>query len=208
MRQYIIQFLAVLIFFSIINIGCTPRAKYEHRLKEELASGVRYDSLFMGLYLGMPQKDFYTHCWQLNRMGLVKQGMRNTTVEYQIKKELKYPAMMNFYPSFVNNKIAEMPVQFTYTGWAPWNKSLSADSLQFDILRWFKIMYGNGFIKIRHPQKGLAYVKIDGNRRITIFKENELNVWAVFSDMTVIKTASDTSVIRNPRKPDTTKNIR
>jgi hypothetical protein len=208
MRQYIFKFLAVLIFFSIFYIGCTPRAKYEHRLKKELASGVRYDSLFMGLYLGMPQKDFYTHCWQLNKMGLVKQGMRNTTVEYQIKKELKYPAAMNFYPSFVNNKIAEMPVQFTYAGWAPWNKSLSADSLQYDILRWFRIMYGDGFIKIRHPQKGLAYVKIDGNRRITIFKENELNVWAVFSDMTVLKTAVDTSVIGDLPGSDTTKSTR
>ena len=208
MRKYIIQFLAVLAFFSILNIGCTPRAKYEHRLKKELSSGVRYDSLFMGLYLGMPQKDFYTHCWQLNKMGLVKQGMRNTTVEYQIKKELKYPAAMNFYPSFVNNKIAEMPVQFTYAGWAPWNKSLSADSLQYDVLRWFRIMYGDGFIKIRHPQKGLAYVKIDGNRRITIFKENELNVWAVFSDMTVLKSANDTSVIGDLPESDTTKSTR
>ena len=26
-------------------------------------------------------------------------------------------------------------------------------------------------------------VKIDGNRRITIFKENDLRVWAVFTDM-------------------------
>ncbi len=30
---------------------------------------------------------------------------------------------------------------------------------------------------------GTAFVKVDGNRRISIFKENELYVWAVFTDL-------------------------
>src|SRR5664280_2349497 len=50
--------LLVLISGFIIS-GCSPRAKYERRLKQELARGVRYDSLFLGLYFGMPERDFY-----------------------------------------------------------------------------------------------------------------------------------------------------
>jgi hypothetical protein len=62
MKKSIISFTTFLIIGFILS-GCSPKAKYERRLKHELASGVRYDSLFMGLYLGMPDKDFYNQCW-------------------------------------------------------------------------------------------------------------------------------------------------
>lgn len=163
------------------------------KLKHELKTGIRYDSLFMGLYFGMSQKEFYTHCWQLNRQGIVRQGPGNTTVEYQIREELKHPAIMNFYPGFVEGRIAEMPVKFTYSGWAPWNLAMSADSLQIDLLQWFEKMYGNEFMKIDHPERGAAYVKLNGNRRITIFQENSMNVWAIFTDMSVERVKNDTS---------------
>jgi hypothetical protein len=81
MKKVILWLLPLLISVSMFS-GCTPKAKYDRMLKRELASGVRNDSLFMGLYLGMNEKDFYTHCWKLNAQGLIKQGMRNTTVEY------------------------------------------------------------------------------------------------------------------------------
>ena len=141
----------------------------------------------------MPQKDFYIHCWNLNRQGLIKQGPGNTTVEYQLKSELKYPGTMDFYPGFVEGKIAEMPVKFIYSGWAPWNNKLSSDSLQADVLQWFEKKYGDRFMKVNHTKKGSAYIKLNGNRRITIFKEDERYVWAVFTDMSVMQEINDTS---------------
>jgi hypothetical protein len=36
-------------------------------------------------------------------------------------------------------------------------------------------------------------VKIDGNRQISIFKEDDLHVWAVFTDMLISKEVSDTT---------------
>lgn len=201
MKKGIIKLTALLIILAFVIYGCTPRARYERKLKHELATGVRYDSLFMGLYLGMSQKDFYMHCWNLNRQGLVKQGPGNTTVEYQLRNELKHPVIMNFYPGFVNGKIAEMPVKFTYSGWAPWNSTLSSDSLQYDVLEWYKKIYGGGFFKIKHPVRGIAYVKLDGNRQISVFKEDEINVWAVFTDMSVAEKTRDTLDLGNI--PDT-----
>ncbi|NOY36124.1 MAG: hypothetical protein GXO83_00950 [Chlorobi bacterium] len=192
MRTKILWLIPLLISGIIIS-GCSPKAKYEHRLKRELASGVRYDSLFQGMYLGMSAKDFYTRCWKLNRQGLIKQGPSNLTVEYEIKNELKYPATMQYYPEFVQDKIYEMPVRFVYNGWTPWNKKLSADSLEIDVLKWFEKVYGDDFIKVEHPEKGMAYVKVDGNRRITIYKENDLHVWAVFTDMSVKKSLNDST---------------
>lgn len=190
MEKGIFRYIAFMLIISSVILGCSPGARYKKRLKEELVSGIRNDSLFMGLYLGMPQKDFYIHCWQLNRKGLIKQGSNNTSVEYQMKNELKYPAVMDFYPNFIEDKIAEMPVKFVYTGWAPWNKKLSSDSLQFDVLNWIKNKYGDHFLKVSHSKKGSAFIKINGNRRITVFKTDEMNVWAVFSDMSVIKDKS------------------
>ncbi len=191
----------VILTAGLMAYGCSPRAKYERRLERELASGVRYDSLFMGIYLGMTARDFYTHCWMLNHQGLIRQGVKNKTVEYEMKDELKYPATMNFYPTFVQDRIYEMPVRFVYNGWAPWNKKLSADSLQMDVLKWFRQIYGDDFIEVKHPKHGLAFVKIDGNRRITIFKQDDMHVWAVFTDMLVKKqleaTASAEGKIQN-----------
>ena len=190
MNKKIIWIIPVLVA-GLVICGCSPRLKYERRLKHELASGVRYDSIFMGLYLGMTDKDFYTHCWLLNREGLIRQNSSNTKVEYQLKDELSALATMNFYPVFGKGGIVEMPVRYIYNGWSPWNKSLSSDSLQIDLLKWYEKVYGDGFITVNHPERGTAYVKIDGNRRITIFKQDDMYVWAVFTDMLAIKDLSD-----------------
>ena len=184
MKKTLIWLIPALVAGFVIT-GCTPKARYERMLKQETESGIRYDSLFMGLYLGMPEKEFYTRCWDLNRQGLVRQGTSNNSVLYEMKNELNYPATMDFYPRFVEGKIAEMPVQFKYAGWAPWNKKLSSESLETDVYRYFKNIYGAGFVKVRHPKRGLAYVQIKGNRRITIFIGDDVTVWAVLTDLTM-----------------------
>ena len=182
-----LNWILMIIISGLFISGCSPRAKYERMLKRELASGVRNDSLFLGLYFGMPEKQFYVHCWNLNQKGMIKQGESNTTAEYELKDELKYPALMDFYPRFMQGKISEMPVSFKYKGWTPWNKTYSSDNLQKEVLKWYEKIYGAGFIKVNHPLHGAAYVKINGNRRITILKQDELHVWAVFTDMSVAK---------------------
>lgn len=172
---------------GILLISCSPGATYERRLKKELASGIRYDSLFLGISLGMTSKEFYTHCWKLNRDSLARQGTANMTVEYQVKDELKAPATVNFYPDFEEDRIVEMPVRIIYNGWAPWNQSLSSDSLQLDVLHWYKEVYGNNFLEVEHPKHGKAFVQIRGNRRITIFTEDEKRVVVLFKDMSQIE---------------------
>ena len=177
------KWMVLAVIAVIIAGGCSPGKTYERRLKRELASGVRYDSLFMGISFGMTDEAFYKHCWKLNQDGLIRQGTGNQTVLYEIKEELEHPATMNFYPKFENGIIVELPVRFVYNGWAPWNKELTPAKLAEDVKNWYEDIYGNGFITIVHPLKGTAYTKIDGNRRITIYNENELYVWAVFTDM-------------------------
>src|SRR5450759_2009606 len=201
------NWLLLLLISGFIISGCSPRAKYERRLKHELASGVRYDSLFLGLYFGMPEKVFYTHCWELNHKGMIRQGESNTTAEFELKDELKHLAVMDFYPKFNQGKISEMPVSFKYKGWAPWNKTLSSDNLQNEVQKWYVKIYGKGFIKVKHPLHGIAYVKINGNRRISIFKHDELHVWALFTDMSVKKGWNDSVTQPENIQNDTTRGI-
>jgi hypothetical protein len=171
-------------FIVLITIGCGQKARYDRMVKQELASGERYDSLFFGIYFGMNSKDFYTHCWKLNQEGLIRQGEHNLSVEHDFE-ELKHSAKMNFYPNFHEEKIFEMPVRFQYTGWSPWSKHLWSDSLQMDVLSLLEDWYGHGFLEVEHSKHGSAFVKVDGNRRITLFKKSFDEVYVVFTDLSV-----------------------
>jgi hypothetical protein len=77
--------------------------------KRSLERGERYDSLFLGLKLGMTNHQFYGHCWEMNKQGLIRQGSGNTSVNYNVEN-LKSPAEMNFYPDFYHGRIWRMPV--------------------------------------------------------------------------------------------------
>jgi len=178
----------------LIMMGCTPRQKYEAMVRKGIASGERYDSLFLGLRLGMTSKDFYSKCWEMNKQGLIRQGNSNTTVLYRIN-EFGDEVEMNFYPNFKDDKIYEMPAQYNYSGWSPWTKRWFADSLQLKLLKKYEEWYGEGFIKVEHGFYGAAYIKVDGNRRITIYKKDDQFVGVIFTDLLVEKALKESGEI-------------
>jgi hypothetical protein len=180
-----------IVITTILFSACTAdsdMAKYERLVKKELARGVREDSLFLGIKLGMTSKEFYAHCWELNKKGLVTDGNGNTAVLYKLPKELSHPASMNFYPDFHNGRIHKMRVDFMYDAWAPWNKNLFADTLQIDVVKLYKKWYGeNNFIKMTDSVKGTIFIKIDANRRIIIGRYDDLHVKVDYTDLSVDK---------------------
>jgi hypothetical protein len=166
--------------------------KYNRLIKKELGTNKRVDSIFFGIHFGMTQKLFFAHCWEMNKKGILSDGndgMGNMYVLYKLDKELKYPAAMNFYPDFSDSTIWRMRVNIQYTGWAPWNKNMYADSLLPDVLSMYKKWYSNGnsFIQISDAKKGIIYVKVDGNRRITIGKYDGMLVKVDYTNMLVEK---------------------
>ena len=175
----------------LANGSCsgTGSSAYSSLVKKELAKGTRSDSLFFGMYLSMPAKAFYAHCWDLNKQGLFTNGNNNTTVLYKINRQLKYPADMNFYPDFYKDSIFRMRVTYEYRGWAPWNKNMSGDSLLPDVLHMYKKWYpdGNSFLTITNKERGTIYVKVDGNRRITIGRFDDRQVKVDYTDLLVEK---------------------
>jgi hypothetical protein len=174
-------FAAGIIVVSILSGSC--KSKYERMVAQELASGERHDSLFFGLSLGMDRKSFYSVCWELNKAGKMSQGSNNLSARYFLFEGLKAPAYLDFYPTFNNDTISEMPCIFVYKDWAPWNTSLSNDSLLVDVLQLTGKWYGNGFFEIKNKDKGDIWVKVDGNRRIKISKQVPNKVQMIITDL-------------------------
>ena len=107
-----------------------------------MASGVVYDSVLFNMKFGEQRQDFFQKCWQLNQKGIVTNGPGSQTVKYQ----------------------------FYFNAWSIWNKKLQADKLVPVVMDTLKKWYpGNDFIKVPLKKDSTQiFVKIDGNRRITI----------------------------------------
>ena len=102
--------------------------RYNRLVKSELANNKRVDSIFFGIYFGMPRKMFFAHCWEMNKKGIFRDGLNNMFVLHKLDTGLKHPASMNFYPDFQDSTIAKMRVMFQYDSWAIWNKNLSSEN--------------------------------------------------------------------------------
>jgi hypothetical protein len=177
----------VLLTLSITFQGCnSPGLNFSDK------DGTKSDSLFLGFYLGMPQKDFFDHCTELNSQQKITQGPGGTTsVEHKIIGTYGGDVSMRFYPTFIEKEIYEMPVTYTYESWAPWNKEYSSVALFPKILESYKSIYGDDFKVVNDQYQGKIYYKMDGKRRINLFIKDDQFVQAIFTDMKVEKRLKD-----------------
>lgn len=181
-------FLKSVNLFAITILLFSCKSEYEKLEEKELSSGKEVKELFLGLELGMEKRAFFDTCWKLNKKGILSDGPSELSVEYKAEMPSGNPAMMRFYPKFEQDKIYMMPVEFTYESWAPWNEELKAEKLREDVVKLFEEWYGPGFIEITSDDKSqIVFVKMDGNRRIRIFKKHISIVRAEISDLPVEK---------------------
>lgn len=160
-------------------------SEYTKITKAELAKGERYDSLFFGINLGQPKKEFFEICWDLHRKGVLTNSTRDNYVQYDLNNE--FPKIqMHFYPDTdAQNMISEMDVIFDYSGWSPWNEKYSSDSLMPVILDTLEAWYpGNKFFDVELENEVEISVKIDGNRRIAVRRQDDRFVQAKITDLT------------------------
>ncbi len=170
---------------ALLLMGLTACEKdYATLRQRELASGVRNDSIFMGMYFGMPRPEFYRHCFEMNKQGLITNGAENTSVLY-VMSGYRQPIDLNFYPDFSEDKIYNMKVWFDYQSWAPWNKEYYAENLVPDALSILEKWYGPGFIKQRSPQGKPFWAKVNGNREITLRILDERRLRADITDISI-----------------------
>lgn len=164
------------------------QSEYEKLEKKELSSGKEVKELFFGLELGMDRKSFFDTCWALNQQGKLSNGPTELAIEYKAEMASGNPATMRFYPKFDQERIYLMPIEFSYEGWAPWNEDLSVENLRTDVIKLLEEWYGPGFIEVTNEDKSqIVFVKMDGNRRIRIFKKHVSAVRVEISDLPIEK---------------------
>ena len=179
-----ISFTFLIAFITLLVLG-SCKSDYQRMKDREMAKGVRVDSLFLGIHLGMERQAFFDRCTELNKQQLITQGGAAGLDVTHTLDGLKYRAGMDFYPTFRDDKIYEMPVDFHYYGWSPWAKDMFSDKLVGDVVRLLEEWYGKGFIRMEYPGKYPAYVKVDGNRRILVAQKDDQYVRAIFTDLLV-----------------------
>lgn len=193
-NKILLLFLSFLLWLSFIS--CEIKTDYQQLVEREYQEGAENDSLFLGYHFGMTKQQFFDHSWKLNKQKLVWQGESNRSIRYEVDY-LKSRAKMNFYPVFRNDSIFSMPVQYSYSGWAPWNKDLWADSLEQDLMEHFQQKFGYDFQRMEHPEKKKpAYITIEGNKRIAIFQPDNHNnqiVALVYTDLNVVNRLNEES---------------
>lgn len=174
----------------VMLLSC--QSEYDKMVRSELARGIAHDSLILGMYMGQTQKEFYAHCWDLNKQKLISQGNGNQYARYMIPldtlsgEDESDKIEMLFYGIFDNEKIMRgMDMIYSYTSWAPWNKSKYADSLAQTLIDQYEFNYpGNSFFTIDSGMEDVPiYVKIDGNRQITIYKKTSKDVTVKIEDL-------------------------
>ena len=98
---------------------------------------------------------------------------------------MKYPAAINFNPEFEHGIITQLHASVYYESDISFhNGEFSQDKLLSDVMQLMERWYGKGFIKIEGPDslsKDL-YVKVNGNRRITMYQDDNhylVDLWLV-----------------------------
>lgn len=174
--KYAISFVCL----ATLTSGCL-QSDYTKMVKAELSKGTREDSLVFGIKFGDTRNDFYGKCFDLNREKLVTQGPGNTSVQYIFEDSLLHDEptqiRMLFYPSFdKDDVISQMTFEFSYTGWAPWNKAAHADSLKEKTMQLLMLWYkGNEFVTAEVNSTRIP-VKVDGNRRLLVYLKDAQSV--------------------------------
>lgn len=176
--------LLMILFFSWTLIQCTENNMDNERpsnsVTHETDYSVRVDSLFLGYYFGMTKKDFMDHSWQLNKEGIIS---GYSTIGHTFS-ELEYPALMEFFPEFNEDRIIRMPVKMEYRGWAPWNEHLSVEHLMKDLVHFYEQSEGEKFkVFSSGDTDDPVYRSIRGNREIQISKHSVSKVMVMFSDL-------------------------
>ncbi len=169
----------------LIQGACKRESKLERTIRTELESGVRNDSLFLGVEFGITMREFYDHCWGLNKQGLVKEGPKNMSVQYIFKDTLNNPIAFEFYAHRdldKAGKIYQYNTSFYYYAWAL-NRHLYSDKLIKMLVPILMEWYGGNepFVVTKDGKEHLY--KIDGNRMIDLFIYDESTVVATYSDL-------------------------
>jgi len=174
-----------LFVLTAILSGC--ESDYTKMVKSELAKGIRKDSILLGIRFGNTRNEFNGKCFDLNKAHLVMEGAGHS-VQYLFTDSLVHqkPTQIRllFVPAFDEKEmITNMDLNFSYAAWAPWNRPLQADSLETKVKKLLMLWYGGNEFVIANVDGKQIPVKMDGNRRVVVYRDDPQRVIVKIEDV-------------------------
>lgn len=176
-------------FCLLVLVASSCKSDYEKAVAAELAKGEIYTELPMGLEMGMTKKTYYDVCWKLNKQKIIGAGPGNQYAEYKLLPNGETDSLntitMLFYGMFDEEQVMRgMDLITEYKNWAPWNEKFQSPALIKTLETHYMQTYsGNDFFKLKVNEELDAKVKIDGNRRITIYPLSKQKVAVKIIDL-------------------------
>lgn len=159
--------------FLFLCGGC--KSDYEKLVESELSKGLELKKLPLSLETGMTRKEFFAYCWDLNKQKKISQGSGNQYAQYELYPEGLTDSLqrikMLFYGIFDHEEVMRgMDMKMEFYNWAPWNEEYHSPALLSTLSKHYESTYpGNSFLPIEVNSDTKALVKVDGNRRITMY---------------------------------------
>lgn len=160
---------------------------YYDTQNKELEKDIKRDSIFFGVHFKMTSAKFFEHCHGMLKKGIFN-GNYNNEVIVELDKGFKKKVRLVFYPKFDQPFIQSLRARFSYKNSSVFNRKDEGSTVLLAELKKVMIDWygGNPFIEI--PPKNAferpTYVKIDGNREITLREDASLKeVIAIYTDL-------------------------
>lgn len=176
-------------FLAIVLVSTQScKTEYEKTVESELSSGVTYDSLILDLRLGQTKKEFYEHCWAMNKSMEITAGSGNKYAMYVMPADTTdmHPDKINihFYGIFDEQEVMHgMEMKMGYYSWAPWLEQFDSDKLLEKMKgKMLEDYPGNDFMEIKAGNV-TALVKVDGNRQIRMFPISQQQIMVKIEDL-------------------------
>ena len=189
-----IRRLFLLSLTALLLLGCQPEdtspvGRYRAAIREGLAAPAAPMETVLGIDLGIPAQEFFDRCTELNHQQLITMSGGGNTVSHPLTNELNRPAQLIFQPVFTDQPrtLQAMELRFIYDDWSPWNRLASADTLLPDAARYLEHTLGTELIELRHPRYQRMFAGVDGNRLLTLWKDDDSTVKGRITDLSTLE---------------------
>ena len=178
----------LLISFLLFELtSCNFKSEYHNLVEREIKKGEINNDLILGFSFGMTKQQYYDRCTLLNKNKIITVGEYNFNPEQILSSPINNKKIkMSFSPNFKEKKtIEELELRFSFLGWSHWNADYQSgvliNQVKDSLISWLP---GNDFIEVSIDgidKKPL--VKVDGNRRIMLYKINSKDVIAKINNL-------------------------
>lgn len=131
------------------------------------------DSLYLGYRFGMSLEDFFAHCRDMNRAGILYEGDTYNTVTQEIE-EFEVSARIYIKPEFDESEgLYQLDLLFQYNVLPMFRPDLTPVKLREEVLDFMEAQLGGELKPKEHPILKRVWEQVEGHRRVRLYHEGE-----------------------------------